>query len=225
MKKLTLIILSIIASVIVAEAQKGPLRGSGRVVSKSFDFKGFDKVSFEDFDGKIEVEIGKPFSIHVTIDDNLEPLLRVEKDDAENQLKLWLENNKNGRLYLEDTHIKIKVSLPESSIISHRGNSIVKIVGIVGRYFRLENNGNGNVYLAGRIDDLDIIKLGNGEVKAQDLIAKTAKVKSYGNGNVLVYSQISMKANGTGNCSVIQFGPGKIESMSGIVGNGEVRKM
>lgn len=225
MKKLTLIILSIIVLVIVAEAQKGPLRGSGRVVSKSFDFKDFDKVSFEDFDGKIEVEIGKPFSIHVTIDDNLEPLLRVEKDDTENQLKLWLENNKNGRLYLEDTNIKIKVSLPESSVIIHRGNSDIKIGGIVGRYFRLEHTGNGNVSLEGQIDELDIKKSGNGSINAKKLMAKVAKVKSYGNGNVAINSILSLYASGTGNGNILQFGQGRIEPMSGIVGNGEVRRM
>lgn len=225
MKKLALIILSIIVSVIVAEAQKGPLRGSGRLVSKSFDFKDFDKVSFEDFDGKIEVEIGKPFSIHVTIDDNLEPLLRVEKDGAENHLKLWLENNKNGRLYLEDTNIKIKVSLPESSVISHRGNSDMKIWGIVGRYFRLEHTGNGNIVLEGQIDELDIKKSGNGDVNAKKLMTKVAKVKSYGNGDVAINSMISLHASGAGNGNILQFGQGKIEAMSGIMGNGEVRKM
>jgi hypothetical protein len=42
---------------------------------------------------------------------------------------------------------------------------------------------------------------------------------------VLVNSQISLTAHGTGNNSVIQFGQGKIDPMSGIIGNGEVKKM
>ena len=42
---------------------------------------------------------------------------------------------------------------------------------------------------------------------------------------MLVNSQISLVAHGTGNNSVMQFGQGKIDPMSGIIGNGEVRKM
>lgn len=225
MKKSFLIITLFSLICTFTQAQKGPLLGSGKVISRNFDIKDFDKVSFEDFDGNIEVEIGKPFSIKVEIDDNLEPRLEVKKGENEGQLIIRLTGNYNGKLYLEDTHIKIKVTMPEASLIQHRGNTNLHITGILGRYFRLENDGNGDVTLQGNIDELDIKKSGNGNVKAQKLVAKTAKVKSYGNGNVLVNSQISLSANGTGNNSVMQFGQGKIDPISGIIGNGEVRKM
>ncbi len=225
MKKIPLIIALLSVCCTTTFAQRGPLKGTGKLISRTFDFKGFDKISFEDFDGKIEVEIGKPFSIKVEIDENLEPRLEVKKDDPENKLTIRLVGNYNGKLYLEDTRIKIKVTMPEASVIQHRGNTNVHVSGILGRYFRFENDGNGDVSLQGAIDELDIKKNGNGNVNAQRLIAKTAKVKSYGNGNVFVNSQISLIAHGTGNNSVMQFGQGKIDPMSGIIGNGEVRKM
>lgn len=225
MKKLILIIAIFNVFCTTTFAQKGPLKGTGKIISRTFDFKDFDKVFFEDFDGKIEVEIGKSFSIKVDIDENLEPRLEVKKDDAENQLTIRLAGNYNGKLYLENTRIKIKVTMPEASVIQHRGNTNVHVSGVIGRYFRFENDGNGDVSLQGSIDELDIKKSGNGNVNAQKLIAKTAKVKSYGNGNVSVNSQISLIAHGTGNNSVMQFGQGKIDQMSGIIGNGEVRKM
>ena len=225
MKKLILFILVFNVFYNISLAQKGPLRGTGKLISRTFDFKDFDKVSFEDFDGTIEVEIGKPFSIKVDIDENLEPRLGVKKYNKEGLLSIRLAGNYSGKLYLEDTHIKIKVTMPEASLIQHRGNTNVHITGVLGRYFRLDNDGNGNVLLQGSIDELDIKKNGNGNVNAQKLIAKTAKVKSYGNGNISVNSQISLVAHGTGNNSVIQFGQGKIDPMSGIIGNGEVRKM
>lgn len=200
------------------------LFGTGIVLTREFNFKDFDKVSIEDFDGHIEIEVGKPFSVKIEIDENLEPRLKVNKDNSENQLNIILEGNKNGRLYLEKTRIKIKISMPEAAVISHRGNTNVNVHGIMGRYFRLETSGNGDVFLSGSIDELDIKKSGNGRVKAEKLTCKIAKVKSYGNGNVTVNSQISLKANGTGNCSIIQTGPGKIDPMSGVIGNGDVRK-
>ncbi len=225
MKKLILFILVFKLFCNISLAQKGPLRGTGKLISRTFDFKDFDRVAFEDFDGKIEVEIGKPFSIKVDIDENLEPRLEVKKDNKEGLLTIRLTGNYNGKLYLENTHIKIKVCLPETSEIQHRGNTNLYISGVIGRYFRFENDGNGDVLLQGNINELDINKNGNGNINAQKLIAKTAKVKSYGNGNVSVNSQISLVAHGTGNNNVIQFGQGKIDPMSGIIGNGEVRKM
>ena len=225
MKKLTMIIAFLTTVCFYVQAQRGPLRGTGKLITKTLDFRDFDKLSFDDVDGKIEVEIGKSFSVKIEIDENLEPLLEVKKESQEGVLSIGLKGNYNNKMYIEDTRIKVKVTMPEASVIQHRGNSNLHVMGIVGRYFRLENSGNGSVTLQGTIDELDIKKNGNGEVKAQGLIAKTAKVKSYGNGNVRVNTQISLMAHGSGNNSVMQFGPGKIDPMSGIMGNGEVRKM
>lgn len=224
MRNKIILTMAICLNMMIVNAQKGPLFGAGMVLNRSFDFKDFDKISFEDFDGKIEVEIGKPYSIKVEIDENLEPRLEVLKEEKE-ELTIRLKGNYNGKLYLENTRIKIKVTMPEVTRIMHRGNTNLHVTGIFGHYFRLETDGNGNATLQGNVNELDIKKSGNGEVRAQSLIANIAKVKSYGNGNVSVNSQISLSANGGGNCSVMQFGPGKIDPMSGIIGNGEVRKM
>lgn len=223
MKKLLMIIAILNLVSCYTQAQRGPLRGMGKLITKTLDFRDFDKLDLEDLDGKIEVEIGKPFSVRIEIDENLESLLQVDKEEQEYVLSIGLKGNVNNKLYVENTRIKVKVTMPEASVIRHRGNSNLHVTGIVGRYFRLENNGNGDVYLQGSIDELDIKKDGNGDINAQNLIAKTTKVKSYGNGNVDVYTQISLTAHGSGNGNVGQFGPGKIDPMSGITGNGSVR--
>ncbi len=207
------------------QAQRGPLMGSGKVIQNNYSLDGFDKLSIKDFDGSIEVEVGKTYSIEISIDDNLAPLLDVSKIEGEQKLSISLKNNKNGRLYLENTNIKIKVTLPELYEIEHRGNTILEVTGIAGKYFKLDNHGNGNVYLTGNTLALDIKKSGNGEVKANLLTCNTAHVKSYGNGNVLVNAKISLSAFGAGNCSVMQFGNGSIEPLSGILGNGSVKMM
>ena len=225
MKKMLMIAAILSTISFYVQAQRGPLRGTGKVITKTVSFRDFDKINFEDLDGNIEVEIGKPFSVKIDIDENLEPLLYTSREEKEYELTIGLKGNRNNKLYVEDTRIKVKITMPEASVIRHRGNSSLSVTGIIGRYFRLENEGNGNAILQGMIDDLDIKKNGNGEVKAQRLVAKMAKVKSYGNGNVQVNTQISLTAHGSGNNSVMQFGPGKIDPISGIMGNGEVRKM
>jgi hypothetical protein len=202
---------------------KAQLKGKGPVLKKEFSVKDFNKLKIEDFDGEIIVEIGKPYAIKIEIDENLEPRLKVKKD--EDVLLVFLEGNTNGKLYLEDTRIKIYISMPEASIISHRGNTNIKVTGIDGRYFKYENTGNGDASLTGKIDQLDVKKMGNGSVFASNLIAKTAKVKSLGNGNVSVNAQISLQGSGMGNGSILQSGTGQIEPMSGVVGNGNVRRI
>ncbi|HRD08420.1 MAG TPA: DUF2807 domain-containing protein, partial [Saprospiraceae bacterium] len=100
----------------------------------------------------------------------------------------------------------------------------VFIGGIVGRYFRAESNGNGDITLQGEIDEVDIDQAGNGNIHARQLEAKVAKVKKVGNGNIYVNSQLSLQANGRGNGNVVQLGPGTIHPLSGIIGNGKVFK-
>ena len=84
MKKLILAITLVFASTF-AHAQ---LQGTGKTVTKNYDYKNFDKLSFEDLDGSIEVEIGKPWSISITIDDNLERLLTFSENASDKELKI-----------------------------------------------------------------------------------------------------------------------------------------
>jgi hypothetical protein len=224
MKTSIITILSSVLLVFSSTAQKRPLVGSGTVVSRSYELSNFENISFEDFDGTIEVEVGKPCSIRIEIDDNLAPRLQVSVEKADQLLTIALKDNYNGRLYLENTNIKIKVALPSVTSISHRGNTEISIKGIKARYFRYENIGNGSAVLQGEVENLDIKKTGNGEVRCGDLISKVSKVKSYGNGNVIINSLISLSAVGAGNCSVIQTGAGTIDPLSGIIGNGKVRR-
>jgi Putative auto-transporter adhesin, head GIN domain len=197
------------------------LFGKGKILIREFDIIDFTKLSIEDFDGSIEVEIGKPYAITVTIDENLEPRLLVSK--KENTLTIKLEGNYNGKLYLEKTHIKIKVSMPTATDIFHRGNTVLHVAGVSGRYFSIENKGNGDAKFEGEAEKLEIKKTGNGNVNASKIVTKMAKVNASGNGNVTVNASISLMAHGVGNGNIIQVGKGKIDPMSGVVGNGEVK--
>ena len=53
MKKITLILILILPT--LANAQ---LFGSGKVITREFALKDFDKVNIEDFDGQVEIEVG-----------------------------------------------------------------------------------------------------------------------------------------------------------------------
>lgn len=196
------------------------LQGSGKTITKNYDYRNFDKLSFEDLDGKIVVEIGKPWSISITVDDNLESLLSFSENVSENELKIQFKENQNNKMYVENTNLKIKITMPEASVIKNIGNSDLTINNVLGRYFRLENTGNGESKISGTIDALDIVKIGNGDVNAENLLAIKADLISTGNGNLTANVSEELTAKLTGNGDIINTGKAKFDSNSKKSGNG-----
>ena len=198
------------------------LKGSGKTITKTYSYKNFDKLSLQDLDGQIEVEIGKTWSCSVTIDDNLESLLSFSENVSENELLIQFKENKNNQMYVEETNFKIKITMPEVSVIRNTGNSDLIVKNIFGRYFRLQNTGNGESKISGSIDVLDIVKTGNGDVNAENLVAKKADLKSTGNGNLIANVSDELTAKLSGNGDIINKGKAKFDSKSKKSGNGEL---
>ena len=156
-------------------AQRGPLRGSGKVVEKNFDYKEFDKVDIKDLDGKIRIQTGKSFAVKIKIDDNLEPLLQTRVENG--TLLVVFKNNENNKMYIEDTHTELLITMPEISVVKHRGNTKVAIEFGTGRYLRIDNEGNGDINVKGKVDQFDLINDGNGDIVATDLVTTIAEVE------------------------------------------------
>jgi len=202
-------------------AQNKPLKGSGVLLSQTFNYDNFEKINIRDLHGKIKVELGKPFSVSVTIDDNLNSLLRVSNNNEE--LKMELEGNENNRMYIEATNINIKISMPALTVLKHFANSDISVVGISGRSIQIKGGGNGEIILQGNVEEMDIEKSGNGDLKAGELLANKVRVQKSGNGDVLINSPNAFVANGSGNGDVVNHNEGRPAPGSGIDGNGEIR--
>ena len=104
--------------------------------------------------------------------------------------------------------------MPEASVIKNEGNSDLDVKNVFGRYFRLENTGNGDSKIIGTIDALDINKTGNGDVNAENLIAKKATLHSTGNGNLTVNVSDTLSAKVSGNGNIINKGKAKFDANS-----------
>lgn len=214
-------ILITIAMSVVTFLSSAQLKGSGKISTKTYDFKNFDKVYFENLDGKLEVEIGKAFSIKVTIDDNLENIFFINENKTENELTVSFKDNRNNNKYIEDTHFKIKITMPEASVIKNIGNSNLIVKNVIGRYFRIENTGNGDTKINGTTDSLEIVKSGNGTIDADQLSAKKAKIKNTGNGDVIVNVSQELNATLNGNGDIKNIGKAKFDNNSKKTGNGD----
>lgn len=217
--KLVIIFLSMIQNI---DAQNKPFRGSGNIKTITYTQAGYDKLNIFDFEGKIDVVVGQSHHVVIQIDDNIAPLVEFDLDKSEYRLTIRLRDNKNGKRYLEDIQCRIKITLPETSVISHRGNSDLNVTGLLGRYFRIEHTGNGDVRLQGKMDAFDIEKNGNGGVFAENLLCNEAKVNTIGNGDVKINASKSLLAKGVGNGDIIQYGKGKQKALSKIIGNGSI---
>lgn len=209
----------LLALVLLSNTSFSQLKGSGKTVTKTFNYSNFDKINFEDLDGKFEVELGKPFSISVTIDDNLYPLLSVKNDSNNKELTISLNGNNNNKMYIEDTKIKIKVSLPNAVALKNNTNGLLTVSGISGNYLKIETLDNGSTELVGSIENLELKNTGNGVLNAKQLIVKNAIIKAFGNGNVYVNVSELITAKTSGNCTVINSGKAKFDASSSSSGN------
>lgn len=201
-------------------AQKGPLKGSGKIITKTFNYKNFEKIRLQDLDGKIEIEMGKPFSITVAIDNNLENLLQLSTENGD--LTIALNGNNNNKLYVEKSNINIKITMPELSALKHRGNSNVFVNNLAGNNFQVKNSGNGNIFLTGSVNELEINCFGNGTVHSEKLVAKSVTVKRSGNSNVIMYTDNTFNAISSGNGNIINKGKGIADEHSAATGNSSI---
>jgi len=212
----TIVILTLLLTSLMVAAQ---LKGSGKTITKTYYYQNFEKIYFDDLDGKLEIEIGKPFAISAAIDDNLLPLLTVVENEKQRTLKVYFKGNSNNKMYIEDTHVKIKISMPTASVIQHSGNSGLIVGGITGDSFEFVNNGNASSTLIGNIKNLKIRNSGNGNVNTERLSTMNATLKSSGNGNVYANVSNQITAKASGNSSIRNQGKAAFDGNSSKSGN------
>ena len=200
----------------------GQMKGSGNLVSRKVNISEFDKVLVEDVVGHVDIEIGKSWSISVVADDNIMPLLEFEQNSGKYALRIYFRDNPDNSRYIEDTHVKISITMPEASVITNDSNAKISVKNIVGRYLKLLNEENGNIEASGKVDLLDVFSAGNGNVKAGSLDAKTAIIRAKGNGDVVVRATENITAKTSGNGDVRNLGKAKYSSDSAATGNGNL---
>ncbi len=216
----TLITILFITLTLIANAQKKYVKGSGKMITKKYTIEAFDKLNVGNFNGKVHIEIGKPFSIQVIVDDNLDSLINIEKQNG-NQLCINMKMSKNYN-WIENATIEVKITMPEIATLSNSSNSTINLVNVRGKHLTIANSGNGNIILQGStIDKLDIENSGNGDVNSNQIMAAQINIVKRGNGNIKIKTNNNFNVSFAGNGNIINYGSGKaiIENQSG---NGDI---
>lgn len=217
--KTFLITIAMTLATMIATAQ---LKGSGKTITKNYDYSNFDKVSFEGFNDDIQIEIGSSFKVVITMKEDNEKNIQFKYNKSEMELALKVKAKTGMELYDERDTYQIKVYMPEISVIKNFGNSNITIKGIIGRYFRVEATGNGDVICSGSIDKFDVEKSGNGNVEAKKFKAINAKISNIGNGDVVVNVSENLEGKLVGNGNIQNLGKAKFNSKSSKKGNGDL---
>lgn len=94
----------------------------------------------------------------------------------------------------------------------------MNIKNFAGRYFGIENKGNGNISVAGAVVDLIEIKNnGNGNLETKNIISKKVDISKSGNGDINIRTDGTFKVEMAGNGDIVNYGRGKaiIKKQSG----------
>lgn len=219
----------------VAEAGE-VVSGSGHKVSVERKVQGFSRIELLTA-ADLEVTEGGPFSVTVTLDDNLQAHFLTRVD---------------GETLVIDTHdrlryrgeAKVKVSLPELRALSVEGSGDVVITGAQkdrdvdlsiagsgdirwsGKARSLEASiaGSGDMKLAGTADKLTAKVSGSGDIKARPLTVQSAKTSVSGSGDIeLTMTGGALTTSISGSGDVTWWGQAQVESVS-ISGSGSLER-
>ncbi|OAQ43488.1 hypothetical protein A5893_17265 [Pedobacter psychrophilus] len=175
--------------------------------TKTYDFKNFDKVQIENINGEVEIELGKSYSITVSVKDNAQEQVKITKSEDKLLVKL---NSKFETDWKNRKVVKVKIVMPEISKLFNFSNADVSVKSFVGRYFGIENKGNGNISLVGSVvDHIEIKNNGNGNLEAKNIISKKVDISKSGNGDVNIRTDTNFNVEMNGNGDIVNFGKGK----------------
>src|ERR1043166_2591651 len=154
------------------------IKGSGHAASESRAVDGFDRVQGTgSTDGQIT--IGQAFSVRVTADDNVVPIIETVVDGKTLEVR-----TKDHTGYSSKTPSKVEINLPSLRGAGVSGAADITIAGMNGGNLDLEISGAGNIVATGTVDAVHAEVAGAGDMTLTDLKAKEADVSIAGSGDV-----------------------------------------
>jgi hypothetical protein len=199
------------------------INGSGNLVSRDFDLKGFETIDAGS-NFKVNVTRGDSFAVEVTADDNMIDNLKVTSSGGKLTLGL-----KPGSWSLNNVTMKAEVTLPALKSVIGRDNAMVKFdrfepanfsVNLSGNAIAegevhagkvaVVSDGNGQARLAGATDNLDARGKGNAILTLPELAAKQVYVDMNNNAMASVNATETLDYALNGNAGLTYTGGAKL---------------
>lgn len=186
-----------------------PFMGSEKIITRTYAFSDFNRISLLDLDGSTEIETGKTYSVTVSIREKYSSILTVNQFDG--MLTIAFNYTKDNNKYISDPQIRVKITCPGLDSLFKRGNSGVAVNLFPQDFFFLSNEGNGPASACGKVNELRLINEGNGTLNAEGMLAKTVYATLTGNGNIYIHAQERAEVQRNGNGRIVQMGEAILE--------------
>lgn len=174
-------------------------RGSGNIVTQSFDVTGFDQVQLDTV-GAVYVEQGDSESLTVETDDNILPLLEVSVKDG----KLILGAEDFATLDPTAT-ITFRVTVKDVSVITVNSSGDVFADSLSGESLAVHLNASGDVTLGSvEVKTFSVSCVGSGDVSVEDLQADDVQLELNSSGNIRIAGEtpsLNVNISGSGDVS------------------------
>lgn len=214
----------------------GGVSGSGPVQTETRSISGFHAIDL-DISGDVEVTIGDQFSVEISAQQNLLPLLKTSLKDG--ALRIYADDNFNS-----SESIKIRVTAPAFDQFSVGGSGTLRVLNALhaekmelniagsGDIFCLQADfgtlatniaGSGSIELGGKANDMKSDISGSGDVKAKTLTANSLVVEIAGSGTVTADVMTNLRADISGSGDVFYSGSPSVDT--NISGSGSVKKI
>lgn len=189
--------------------------GSGISQTEIREVGDFTSISFSG-SGVVDVQVGQPRSVEVTLDDNLIHMVRTEV--------------RNGRLHIDtkgswssQIGLKVQVSVPQLEGMHTSGSGDVFVHNVSSPNFDASISGSGMIVADGIAESVDVSISGSGDIDVSKLMAGEAAATITGSGEVDIHASRVATANITGSGDINVHGnPERIAES--IVGSGDVNR-
>jgi hypothetical protein len=181
----------------------------------------------------VQVKVGAPATVTVTIDENLQPLVVTRLDGDTLVVSTTGSMSYRGEGLVEVATPALRALGIEGSgdavIDGGQGDLELSVSGSGDLSWRgaaarlaVEIEGSGDVTLAGTADEARLEVAGSGDIQAQGLTVRSARVEVAGSGDVsLTLSGGTLAASVAGSGDVHWYGSAQVERAS-VAGSGEI---
>lgn len=205
--------------VTIKVGNKNGVKGSGVSASETRSLPEFTGVDLAGV-GKLVLKVGEgsAYSVKVTADDNLLPLLETKVTG--NTLMI---QPKGSVSFSNTVGFTYEVTAPKIEKIESSGAASVEGTGFRGGKLAVDVSGVGSVKLAGRVDEFRADLSGAGSLNSSELIANDVRVELSGVGSAEVQANQKMRGSVSGLGSISWRGDAT-DVKTDVSGLGSVRK-
>ena len=188
------------------------VKGSGVSATETREVDSFKSINISGI-GKLEITQGNEFSVVVTTDENLQPLIVTVVENDE--LKIYSSESISPS---SDVGLQIAVVMPRVENLKMSGACNGTLKEIDADSLGVKVSGVAKIVGAGKVDSLDLKTNGASSINTSDLVAKTLVVDVSGAGKASVHAteKATVKVSGAGKVTVYGNPPILDKSVSGV---------